>query len=77
MTVSAWVLTHRRRLGLPQWRLAMKLGTTERTVQRWEAGASPLLFCGRLERLFRESMPPLLQQRYHRGESWHAARAKP
>ncbi len=52
------VMTLRRRLGLSQEALAKQLGTSARTIRRWEQGAAMhLIWQERLSKMFRERFP--------------------
>ncbi len=50
--------TLRRKLGLTQLGMAQKLGTSVRTVRRWEAGAAMhLIWQDRLSQMFQARFP--------------------
>ncbi len=50
--------TLRRKLGLTQMGMAQKLGTSVRTVRRWEAGAAMhLIWQDRLSQMFQARFP--------------------
>ncbi len=71
--IAKWVCTNRKRLGLTR---AIRIGTTARSVQRWEAGTLPVFYQAKLEQLFNVPMPqssaPI--QRHYSGDEWREKR---